>query len=626
MIPSAVFTSGFRFPVSLLCVITMTTVLGLTVGPAAGTTSGTFTSSSTGAFTFTVPTGVQIVQGVVIGGAGANGDGNNGGHGCQATGSFNVANGDALQGFVGSVGTGPNQGGYHGGPGYGMNDFGAGGNGGESTLVSGLNSGGGGSASLLFDTVQGLGNSYNGIIAAGGGGGGGQASGPNGGSACSSNTASGGNGTGEYSAGGGSGATSLTTGGALGAGPNPGTNGTPFSSGAGGQGGLGGCGTSGVLGGGGGGGGASGGGGGGCDNYGANGGGGGAGFSYVSATTGVVAPSFQSSGSSPTVTINYISLTPITLSSMTVGSLYTATLSGTFGANTAVTGANAAWSVSPALPAGLALNSTTGVVSGTPTANSPATSYTFTAEELSGGLVVAKSAMTASFSINAAPGPPTSPLLTTTSLASSANPVTTGQPVTFTATVNGSNPIGTVAFFDNGAPLGNSALSSNDQASYTVTNLASGSHTITSTYGGNATNAASTSAPFNEQVNATSIITAGAPPSNPATSLFTLSSKLGTVLANEVRVTSSCTGATCAGLATLSVARIGPSQTYSHPPVAVASLTMTPNGQEQFVLDVTPFGRSVLAHVNSQSHFHVTLVVQFANNNRKVSAVYLSRP
>jgi uncharacterized repeat protein (TIGR01451 family) len=47
-------------------------------------------------------------------------------------------------------------------------------------------------------------------------------------------------------------------------------------------------------------------------------------------------------------------------------------------------GAITSWSVSPALPAGLSLNTTTGVISGTPTAVTPLTNYTITASNAGG--------------------------------------------------------------------------------------------------------------------------------------------------------------------------------------------------------------------------------------------------
>lgn len=49
-----------------------------------------------------------------------------------------------------------------------------------------------------------------------------------------------------------------------------------------------------------------------------------------------------------------------------------------------VTGTVASYSVSPALPAGLSLNTTTGVISGTPTTVQDATNYTVTATNIGG--------------------------------------------------------------------------------------------------------------------------------------------------------------------------------------------------------------------------------------------------
>ena len=96
-----------------------------------------------------------------------------------------------------------------------------------------------------------------------------------------------------------------------------------------------------------------------------------------------------------------------------------------------------------------------------------------------------------------------SPVTTSTSVSSSANPVTTGTPVTYTAAValaptpgNG----GTVAFYDNGtliSPCSHQAVSSG-KATYT----SAGSHAIKATYSGSADYARSTSAPLTEKVTA----------------------------------------------------------------------------------------------------------------------------
>jgi large repetitive protein len=64
-----------------------------------------------------------------------------------------------------------------------------------------------------------------------------------------------------------------------------------------------------------------------------------------------------------------------------------------------------------------------------------------------------------------------------------------GRPVTFTATVSGSSPTGTVTFKDAGQVLGAATLA-NGVASLTTTPLAAGVHSISAIYSGDASNAA----------------------------------------------------------------------------------------------------------------------------------------
>jgi hypothetical protein len=91
---------------------------------------------------------------------------------------------------------------------------------------------------------------------------------------------------------------------------------------------------------------------------------------------------------------------------------------------------------------------------------------------------------------------------TTTVLDSSATTIHSGQSVTFTATITGTNPTGTVTFSDGSTPLATQNLSS-ARASYSTSELAVGSHGISAAYNGDALNAASTSSPLMETVNAT---------------------------------------------------------------------------------------------------------------------------
>ncbi|MGH8850486.1 MAG: Ig-like domain repeat protein, partial [Casimicrobiaceae bacterium] len=104
----------------------------------------------------------------------------------------------------------------------------------------------------------------------------------------------------------------------------------------------------------------------------------------------------------------------------------------------------------------------------------------------------------------AAVGPP--PAITT--LASSLNPSTAGTSLTFTATVTGSNPTGSVAFRDGGNALagcGAVALagSGNTRTALCLTTaLSPGTHSLVAAYAGDAGNAASSSSPLAQVVSA----------------------------------------------------------------------------------------------------------------------------
>jgi alpha-galactosidase len=97
-------------------------------------------------------------------------------------------------------------------------------------------------------------------------------------------------------------------------------------------------------------------------------------------------------------------------------------------------------------------------------------------------------------------GPPKAP--TTTALAQTAgtNPTNIGFSVTFTATVSGGTPSGSVAFYDGLTLLGISPLDGAFQASVSTTALPEGNRSIVAQYQGDATYASSTSSPFPIQV------------------------------------------------------------------------------------------------------------------------------
>ena len=82
---------------------------------------------------------------------------------------------------------------------------------------------------------------------------------------------------------------------------------------------------------------------------------------------------------------------------------------------------------------------------------------------------------------------------TTTTVTSSLNPASKGASVTFTATVSGGIPAGSVTFYDGATALGASVLSASFQASLSLSNLTAGTHSITAQYTGDPTHAASAS-------------------------------------------------------------------------------------------------------------------------------------
>ena len=112
-------------------------------------------------------------------------------------------------------------------------------------------------------------------------------------------------------------------------------------------------------------------------------------------------------------------------------------------------------------------------------------------------------------------------LPTTTSIArtSGSEPSNGGVAVTFTATVAGSSPTGSVAFYDGLTIIGTSALNGSLQASITTTDLSGGTHIITAQYLGSVGGSPSTSAELIQTVTetrtaSTTTLTSSANPSN----------------------------------------------------------------------------------------------------------------
>jgi hypothetical protein len=104
---------------------------------------------------------------------------------------------------------------------------------------------------------------------------------------------------------------------------------------------------------------------------------------------------------------------------------------------------------------------------------------------------------------------PAGPPPTTTTLVSTPNPSMLGGKVSFTATVTGSLPTGSVAFADSGIVIAGcsaavlNGLGNVRTAACVTSSLSGGVHSVVATYSGNATNAVSSSTPLSQIVNAT---------------------------------------------------------------------------------------------------------------------------
>ena len=148
------------------------------------------------------------------------------------------------------------------------------------------------------------------------------------------------------------------------------------------------------------------------------------------------------------------------------------------------------YSVVGTLPPGLSLDSTTGVLSGTPTLAGTYNNIVVRATNSAGSFDSAVFDIV----INQASS--------SVGLGANVNPSVFGQSVTFTATVSSvaGNPTGSVSFYDNGGLLGSASISSGT-ATYSTSAMTVGSHTITANYAGNTNFNGSNSGDYSQVVN-----------------------------------------------------------------------------------------------------------------------------
>ena len=143
------------------------------------------------------------------------------------------------------------------------------------------------------------------------------------------------------------------------------------------------------------------------------------------------------------------------------------------------------------------------------------------------------------------------PKTTTTAVTASPNPSVVGSAVAFTATVSPASATGTVQFLDGGAVLGTATLSSGT-ALFSTSGLATGSHSITAVYSGDANDASSTSAVYAQTVNAkTATSTTVTATPNPSTAGATVTFKATVTPASATGTVQFLDGSTVIGTGTL---------------------------------------------------------------------------
>ena len=191
-----------------------------------------------------------------------------------------------------------------------------------------------------------------------------------------------------------------------------------------------------------------------------------------------------------------------------VGTLILANTSNTYTGNTTVSGG--VLSISSAF---LADTSTVTIAAGATLNLNTASAVDTIASLVLGGVSVPAGTCNASHptygsyftgtgSLMVIAGPTLAATTTTLTLSGGANPSNLGDALTFTATVTGSTPTGNVTFYAGATVIGTGALSGSYQASVITSSLVVGSYNITAQYSGNGSNAASTSTPLVQVVQA----------------------------------------------------------------------------------------------------------------------------
>lgn len=165
-----------------------------------------------------------------------------------------------------------------------------------------------------------------------------------------------------------------------------------------------------------------------------------------------------------------------------------------------------------------------------------------------------------------------------TMLATSNANLPVGSSVTFTAQVTGNGtivPTGSITFKDGGSTIGTTTLNGGAAASFSISSLSAGSHTIVAVYSGDSTYASSTSAPVVEtmaQIGTSTAVSSSTNPA-PAGAAITLNAAVQASVANP-------TGGPISGTVT-----------FMNGGTALGTVTLNANGLASLPVSTLPLGQ-----------------------------------
>jgi hypothetical protein len=200
------------------------------------------------------------------------------------------------------------------------------------------------------------------------------------------------------------------------------------------------------------------------------------------------------------------------------------------------------------------------------------------------------------------------PVVSTTTLRSSRRPSEVGKRVTFTATVAGTSPTGTITFLNGTKTLGSATLGASGTAVFATSSLSVGSHVIVATYSGDTFNQASSSANFKQIV---------VRPPFPS-----IVNPLGGIAQGSVVFKLACRSRfACHAIIQLRPPR---SKGVRNPVLATRRVSLRPHARKTLALALTAAGRLTIPHLSPSVRHPFAIYLYVTHARREIRSVFLN--